>query len=103
VYITLPETVKKEKKKGFIKRFVWNIAGFFIHYFSVRKKSEFSPIFNQNSFPSILQHLFSDDVITGVRARQPVTHMTSVTAIANHCNDPTTRFTFLMWQNTLYL
>jgi len=35
-------------------------------------------IFNQNNLPSLLQrNLFSDDEFIGVRAGQPVTHMTS--------------------------
>jgi len=43
VYITLPETVKKEKKKGFIKRFVWNIAGFFYTLFFCTQKKWIFP------------------------------------------------------------
>lgn len=33
-------------------------------------------IVNQSNFPSLLEeHLFSDDVFTGMRVGQPVTHM----------------------------
>jgi len=34
-------------------------------------------IFHQNNFPSLLQHLFFDDVFTGAIVGQPVTHMRS--------------------------